>query len=467
MRNVCLPSINQTACQICEVAYVLPTTPCDRCQCPAPRYTTATRTAIDLALDHSILLHVTISVHYCAPCQHYFRAQPPFLRRDAMYTHRVVEKAVTAVYQDKMAMRCVPARLARDFWVQPSEGMIRKWCAAYRATFDFAVDYQPWVVREFSGILCVDEVYQDQLALLLAVDPAAPQGDRLVGYQLVHGRVDAAVVEAFLTRLKQAGIDPDEVVTDGAALYPSVLPRVWPTVAHQLCLFHETRRVTKAIQEVISMARKSIPSPPPVAGRSRCGRIRPSPPTDDSNEPATQRWYARQAERQRLLAQVHTLAQQGYSQRAIARETSLHRQTVKAWLQQEGVPPELVVPPPVPKPAEPVHLARRQACRPALKAQVHTLAQQGLSYSAIARQTHVHRVTVKAWLQQEAPTAANMERVSPAVSDRLRHSPRRWCRSPLLHWLHHRCRGRIGTRCGKCARRCRNTAFCCCVGPST
>jgi hypothetical protein len=52
---------------------------------------------------------------------------------------------------------------------------------------------------EFSGILCVTEVYQGQLALLLAVDPAAPDGDRLVGYQLVHGRVDTAVVAGFLS----------------------------------------------------------------------------------------------------------------------------------------------------------------------------------------------------------------------------------------------------------------------------
>ena len=91
-----------------------------------------------------------------------------------------------------------PARLARDFWVQPSETMIRTRCRCYCAGLDFSTDYLPWVVREFSGILCVDEVYQGDLALLLAADPAAPDGDRLVGYQLVQGTVDAAAVEAFL-----------------------------------------------------------------------------------------------------------------------------------------------------------------------------------------------------------------------------------------------------------------------------
>src|SRR5437879_7754485 len=64
--------------------------------------------------------------------------------------------------------------------------MVRLWCRAFAADVDFTTDYQPWVVAaHFSGILCVDEVYQGELALLLAVDPAAPDGDRLVGYTLL------------------------------------------------------------------------------------------------------------------------------------------------------------------------------------------------------------------------------------------------------------------------------------------
>jgi hypothetical protein len=94
-------------------------------------------------------------------------------------------KAIEAVYHDQMAMRCVPDRLARDFWVKPAEKMVRLWCRAFADHIDLAIDYQPWVVANFSGILCVDEVYQGNLALLLAVDPAAPDGDRRVGYTLV------------------------------------------------------------------------------------------------------------------------------------------------------------------------------------------------------------------------------------------------------------------------------------------
>jgi hypothetical protein len=48
----------------------------------------------------------------------------------------------------------------------------RRWCTDYADGLDFEGDYQKWVVEEFSGVLCVDEVYQGQLALLLAVDPS-------------------------------------------------------------------------------------------------------------------------------------------------------------------------------------------------------------------------------------------------------------------------------------------------------
>jgi len=46
--------------------------------------------------------------------------------------------------------------------------------------------------------------------------------------------------------LKDAGVAPEEVITDAPALYPQILAEVWPTAAHQLCLFHEARRLTGA-----------------------------------------------------------------------------------------------------------------------------------------------------------------------------------------------------------------------------
>jgi hypothetical protein len=101
------------------------------------------RVAVDIDLDQPVILAVDVSVHRCLPCGYTFRAQPPFLRRRAVYTRRVVQKAVEAVYLDGLAARKVPDRLARDFWVRPSEKMVRLWCRAFADQLDFATDYQP------------------------------------------------------------------------------------------------------------------------------------------------------------------------------------------------------------------------------------------------------------------------------------------------------------------------------------
>jgi transposase len=412
------------------VAYVLSEAACDRCQQPAPRYSTAERVAIDLDLEQPVLLAVTVSVHCCPACQHYFRVQPPFLRPDAIYTNRVVDKAVQSVHRDGMALRRVSQRLAADFWVQPSEGMIREWCTTYGKTFDFAKDYQPWVIREFSGILCVDEVYQGDLALLLAVDPAAPDGDRLIGYQLAHGNVSAGMVESFLTRLRAAGIVPDEVITDGSALYPAVLAKVWPVAAHQLCLFHETRHVTATVLEVIKAVRKQLPSPPPVPGVGRGGPLHPQPPSADPDDPATQRWHWRRATRRAGIAEMHGLAAQGLSQRAIARQTGHNRKTVKHWLQLEpefilvGAPSDAEATTPPPTTADQRIL--KQTARRDKLAQVHALGDQGHSYSAIARQVGLHRVTVKKWLQDALPAEAEHSAISPAERSEPELPPAPW-----------------------------------------
>jgi hypothetical protein len=263
-----------------------------------------------------------------------FRAQPSFLRPRAIYTRRVVQKAIDAVYRDGLATRCVPDHLARDFWIKPDEKMVRLWCRAFAAEIDFAVDYQPWVVANFSGILCVDEVYQGDLALLLAVDPAAPDGDRLVGYTLLPRtkEVNQSMVKVFVERLRAAGVHPDEVITDDSRLYPSVLAEVWPTAKHQLCLFHATRRVVRAVSDAVKQVRRALPTPPPASKPTLLGRLREAPPADDQRDAEAERYRWRLARRTLGIAQVHALHQHVSSARAIGRQLGINHGTVRQWL---------------------------------------------------------------------------------------------------------------------------------------
>jgi hypothetical protein len=327
-------SIQTTACAFRQVRWSFPSVDCKRCGQPAPRLWDATRVAIDIDLDHPVVLAVQVSVHVCPVCGRMFRAQPPFLRPRAIYTQRVVQKAVEAVYRDGMAMRCVPDHLARDVWVKPDEKMVRLWCRAFAAQIDFAVDYQAWVVANFSGILCVDEVYQGDLALLLAIDPAAPDGDRLVGYALLPktSEVNQTMVKAFLERLRAAGLMPDEVITDDSRLYPSVIAEVWPTARHQLCLFHATRRVVRAVSDVVKQVRRTLPTSPPASRPTLLGTLRQTPPAPDQHDPASERYRWRLARRTLGIAQVHALHKDISSARAIGRQLGINHGTVRQWL---------------------------------------------------------------------------------------------------------------------------------------
>jgi transposase-like protein len=320
--------------------------------------------AVDIDLDRPVVLTVIVSAQVCPGCGRMFRAQPPFLRPRAIDTLRVVQKAIEAVYRDGLAMRCVPDRLARDFWVKPDEKMVRRWCRTFAAEIDVAVDDQPWVIATFSGILRVDELYQGDLALLLAIDPAAPDGDRLVGYTLLPKtrEVDQqGLAKAFLERLRAAGVEPDEVITDDSRLYPAVLAEVWPTAMHQLCLFHATRRVVRAVSEVVKQVRRSLPTPPRASTPTLLGSLRRTPPTADQHDPDSERYRWRLARRTLGIAEAHALHQHIASARAIGRQRGVNHGTVRQWLklappdaatiaELSGTPDLLPVvePPPVP-----------------------------------------------------------------------------------------------------------------------
>src|SRR5439155_4234676 len=120
-----------------------------------------------------------------------------------------------------------------------------------------------------------------------------------------------------------------------------------------------------------------------------------------STDPDYQRWQLRQATRQAGIAQVHTLARQGLSHRAIARQLGIHRRTVKVWLALD--PPAEIAD----DLAQDWHERRlpnantlRRQARQAKQDQVRRLAEQGYRYCAIAQQVGIHRVTVSNWLNQ-------------------------------------------------------------------
>ncbi|MCB9672598.1 MAG: hypothetical protein H6734_24185 [Alphaproteobacteria bacterium] len=314
-------AIFTTRFSVKRVSFCPATLACEGCGDRRPRQWSTGRVALDLHLDGPRALDIAVGVYHCPTCQRWFRAQPPFLRRNAIYTNRVVRTAVASVISDGMAFSKVPCRMARDFGLRPSEASVRGWVRAWTEGIDLSEEYEPWVVETFSGVLCLDEVYQGRLALLLAVEPGTPVGDRLVGYQLVSSSVDGQGVERFLARLSELGIQPEQVVTDGSSLYPAALGRVWPEAAHQLCLFHETRLFVKGAEKLIQEVMSAIPRVPRPS-RRKGGRL---PQRHEPENPGP-------LDRAVRIALVRQLRADGLSIKAIVQATGHSRNAVRAWL---------------------------------------------------------------------------------------------------------------------------------------
>ena len=62
----------------------------------------------------------------------------------------------------------------------------------------------------------------------------------------------------FLLNLKNWGLSPDVVVTDGSNLYPSVLAHLWPDADHQLCVFHVIKDINKLILDAVRRMRTAM-----------------------------------------------------------------------------------------------------------------------------------------------------------------------------------------------------------------
>ncbi|MDQ3421293.1 MAG: transposase, partial [Acidobacteriota bacterium] len=87
--------------------------------------------------------------------------------------------------------------------------------------------------------------------LLLATDPLA---DLPVAFAPVD-KNDQDHMRRYLRNLKNWGLNPAVVVTDGSNLYPGVLRELWPEADHQLCVFHVIKDINELILDAVRRLR--------------------------------------------------------------------------------------------------------------------------------------------------------------------------------------------------------------------
>jgi len=73
----------------------------------------------------------------------------------------------------------------------------------------------------------------------------------------------------FQSALQRHGLRLHGITTDGSALYPDPISKVFGDVPHQVCEFHVIKELTKAVLRAVAKVRKELAATKPKLGRGR------------------------------------------------------------------------------------------------------------------------------------------------------------------------------------------------------
>jgi len=127
-----------------------------------------------------------------------------------------------------------------------------------------------WALEAFSGSAAVDELYEGPYCVLAAVENR--QYKRIMSAVLDHDP-NHDDIEAFLGRLKTAlderSLSLKGITTDGSALYPAPIRKVFGEVPHQLCIFHVIKDLPQGVLRAVAKERERLATSKPKPKRGR------------------------------------------------------------------------------------------------------------------------------------------------------------------------------------------------------
>ena len=226
------------------------------------RKRTCTREVRTVAFKVVAYLRITYG-EYTAQCKccTTFRNAPEGILPKARYDNKVRDLVLDRILKDGMNINRVLESLRREFLLELSTGFVYDVLHDRVEQLNMA-EHRRTVLKHFSGILCVDELHLGRFTLLLATDPLS---DLPVAFALVAAN-DQDHMLRFLKNLKNWGLEPRVVVTDGSNLYPAVISELWSEADHQLCVFHVTMDINKLILDAVRRLRMAM------SRRAKAGR---------------------------------------------------------------------------------------------------------------------------------------------------------------------------------------------------
>ena len=127
-----------------------------------------------------------------------------------------------------------------------------------------------WALEDFSGYVAVDELYEGAYCVLSAVDN---RRYKRIRYTVLDHDPTHEDIEAFLGRLKTAlearALALHGITTDGSALSPEPIARVFGAVPQQLCPFHVRAELVKGVLRAVTAERERLAQSKPTLPRGR------------------------------------------------------------------------------------------------------------------------------------------------------------------------------------------------------
>jgi len=228
--------------------------PCPECGKLGRRKRTFTRRVRTVAFKKVAYLEITCGEYgaLCG-CRKTFRNSSEGVLPRALYDNKVRDLVLGRVLHDGMSIERTLESLRREFLLDLSTGFVYDVLHDRARQLDMS-EHRREVLGRFSGTLCIDELHPGRFTLLLATDPLA---DSPVAFALVE-KNDQDHMRRYLRNLKDWGLRPTVVVTDGSNLYPAVLGELWPGADHQLCVFHVIKDINKLILDAVRRLRSAM-----------------------------------------------------------------------------------------------------------------------------------------------------------------------------------------------------------------
>lgn len=230
---------------------------CPHCGVKARRVRKWTKTYRDIAYGREAYLWITYGAYECRHgCGKYFVGQTPWAPKRAKYTYAVRDAVINGLVRDRMSYLRLRRRMQEDHLVFLGLGTMFRWFNEAAEQPDFFRQFEEWSGKQFSGVVCIDEVYERKMRIFIATDCL---NDLPLCYML-SDKADEQALDTFLAMLDERGLKPVVAITDGSPLYKASLREHWQGLEHQLCIFHVLKGLNKVIVDEVRAIRRRLSS---------------------------------------------------------------------------------------------------------------------------------------------------------------------------------------------------------------